>query len=204
MRILVFGDSITYGKVDSEGGWANRLRRHFDEQSTAHNHSRDFPNVYNQGISGDTAEDILKRFDVETSARAEDETIFIFAVGTNDSSLDDGQHRFSKEQFQKNFEDIIRKAQKYTDKILIVGLLPVDEKLTTPIPWRPKRHYTNEQILLFDGIIKTTATKSSLPYVPLFEDFKNKLDLFPDGLHPDSSGHKIMFDLIRPELEKLI
>lgn len=27
MRILIFGDSITYGAWDSEGGWADRLKR---------------------------------------------------------------------------------------------------------------------------------------------------------------------------------
>lgn len=203
MRILVFGDSITYGKVDSEGGWAARIRKYFDQQA-AKNYSRDFPNVYNQGISGDTAEDILKRFDVETEARLEEESIFVLAVGTNDASIDNGTPRYTEEQFQSNFEEILGKMEKHSGKILVLGLLPVDENLTTPIPWRPQRHYTNKQTVLFDGIIKEICQSRNLPHVPLFEAFKDKLDLFPDGLHPNDEGHRLIADLVRPELEKLL
>lgn len=30
MRILVFGDSIVYGAWDTEGGWAERLKKRED------------------------------------------------------------------------------------------------------------------------------------------------------------------------------
>jgi lysophospholipase L1-like esterase len=30
MRLLIFGDSITYGAWDIEGGWAARLRKFLD------------------------------------------------------------------------------------------------------------------------------------------------------------------------------
>lgn len=203
MRVLVFGDSISYGKVDTEGGWVSRVRKHFDIES-AKNYSRDVPNVYNQGISGDTAEDILQRFDVETKARVEDEVAFILAVGTNDSSVEDGAPRYTTQEFRANIEAIINKMRQHSIKILLVGLLPVNEELTTPIPWRPKRHYTNKQILLFDGVIRELAKAKRLPYLSLFEDFKDRLELFPDGLHPNDEGHKLMADLIQPELDKLL
>lgn len=203
MRILVFGDSITYGKVDSQGGWAARLKKEFDEEAVK-NYSRDLPNLYNLGISADTAEDILKRFDVETEARLDDENAFILAIGTNDSSVEDGKPQFTPDEFRANFEDILQKMLGHSDKVLVVGLLPVDEKLTTPIPWRPSRHYTNKQVLLFDGIIQDIAQKKNVPYVPLFDVFKSKLELFPDGLHPNDEGHQLIADLVKPELEKLL
>ncbi len=203
MRVLIFGDSITYGKVDTEGGWVGRLRKDFDREA-ANSNSLDFPNVYNQGVSGDTAEDILKRLDTEVKARLEKENIFIIAVGTNDSSLNNGTPLYSVEQFRINFEKIIQKMQDYSNKILVVGLLPVDEKLTTPIPWRPLRHYTNKQIRKFDEVIKELAYKEKLPYVSLFETFSKKLELFPDGLHPNDSGHQLIAELVKPELDKLV
>lgn len=203
MRILIFGDSITYGKVDTQGGWVGRLRRYFDEQA-AENYSRDLPNVYNQGISGDTAEDVLGRFDVEAKARLAEDDVFILAVGTNDSSVEDGTPRFTVEQFKENLEKIIEKMLGLSSKVMIVGLLPVDEKLTTPIPWRPKRHYTNKQVLLFDEVIQKLAHEKVLPYVSLFDDFKDKLDLFPDGLHPNDEGHQLIFEKLKPVVEELI
>ena len=32
-RILIFGDSITYGAWDKEGGWVQRLRKFLDERN---------------------------------------------------------------------------------------------------------------------------------------------------------------------------
>jgi acyl-CoA thioesterase I len=203
-RILVFGDSITYGKVDTQGGWTSRLRRYFDEQTADQNYKRNFPDVYNQGISADTAEDILKRLDVETSARIKEEIIFVLAIGTNDSVLDNGQPRYVQEKFQSNYKEILQRMEKYSNKILIVGLLPVNEELTTPVPWRTKRHYTNKQVLLFDEIIKDIAKSKNLPYVSLFNIFENKLDLFPDGLHPDDKGHQLIFEQVKPQVLKII
>ncbi len=204
MRVLVFGDSITYGKVDTEGGWVSRLRKQFDEEDARNNYARDLPNIYNQGISGDTAEGILQRFDVEAKARVEDELAFILAVGTNDSSVQDGTPRYTTEEFQANIEAIIQKMERYSKKILLIGLLPVNEDLTTPIPWRPKRHYTNEQVLSFDSVIQKVAKNRNLPYIPLFNDFKDRLELFPDGLHPNGAGHELIFKAVQPELDKLL
>lgn len=204
MRILVFGDSITYGKVDTQGGWAERLRQYFDIQA-AKDYSRDLPNVYNLGISGDTAEGILMRFDIEAKARSRDEDlIFIVAVGTNDSSLSNGKPLYTENDFEANLENILKKAKKYSSKLLLVGLLPVNEKLTTPIPWRLDRHYTNKQIVLFDEIVSKIARKNDIPYVPLLNKFKDKLDLFPDGLHPNDEGHQLIFEQVKPELDKLV
>lgn len=202
-RILVFGDSIAYGKVDTEGGWVARLRKYFDFQAAKHL-DRDLPNVYNQGVSGDTAEDILKRLEAETAARVEEETIFVLAVGTNDSVVDNGQPRYSEQQFRDNYQSIISKMKAHSNKILLVGILPVNESQTTPIPWRPHRHYLNRQILLFDSIISDTAKNNNLPYVSLFELFKDKLALFPDGLHPNNQGHQLICEQIQAKLQPLL
>ena len=75
-KILIFGDSIIWGAFDTEGGWATRLKKYFDE-----NRKEDFNyQVYNLGVSGDTTEDLLDRFEFETKQRIneEEETIFIF------------------------------------------------------------------------------------------------------------------------------
>jgi lysophospholipase L1-like esterase len=59
--ILCFGDSITQGYIDLEGGWTQRLRRHLDQDATVPRGATTFPAhaVFNLGISGDTAEGLL-------------------------------------------------------------------------------------------------------------------------------------------------
>ena len=94
-RILVFGDSIARGAVDLEkGGWVERLRIYFV------NNSKD-KSVYNLGISGDTTENLLKRFMNECKVREPE--IIIFAIGVNDSAIIQNKNNWvSEKDFQKN------------------------------------------------------------------------------------------------------
>jgi len=143
MSILVFGDSITWGTADFEhGGWVTRL---FIELG------RDFEiDVYNLGVSGDKTPDLLERFESETKARVEEgeEVILIFAIGINDSYFIHSKNTLMTplEEFKVNIQELIDRAQKISSKIIFVGLTPVDEPKTTPIPWNTDKSYTNENI----------------------------------------------------------
>src|SRR3989338_9595652 len=88
VQILIFGDSITYGAWDIEGGWVQRLRKYLDKKVINSNYE-EYYITYNLGISGDISGDIIKRFKKETEDRLNDKehnesVIFIFAIGTND------------------------------------------------------------------------------------------------------------------------
>src|SRR6266446_3620690 len=114
MRALVFGASITQGFWDTEGGWVNRLRRHYDSQVIKGLHPEEnYPTVFNLGISGDSTKGVLKRFNNEAKARV-----------------------WPGEEFKSRFE-------------------------------------AGE-------------------------------DLFADGLHPSDAGHELIFQLVCPELDKLL
>ncbi len=65
--ILVFGDSISYGAWDIEGGWVSRLRKFLDKKNLS---EENFDcKVYNLGISGDNSSGVLNRFEFETRQR---------------------------------------------------------------------------------------------------------------------------------------
>src|SRR3989344_3552583 len=88
--ILVFGDSITYGAWDTNGGWVQRLRTYLDKKQLAD--PKLYYELYNLGVSGDTSTDLLERFEAETKQRikrmsAKEEIIIIVAIGTNDSII---------------------------------------------------------------------------------------------------------------------
>ena len=80
-HVLIFGDSITYGAWDREGGWAKRLRSFLDEKQLSD--SNIFYTTYNLGISGENTDDLLKRIDSEIKPRLDEseETVIIFAIG---------------------------------------------------------------------------------------------------------------------------
>lgn len=198
-RILIFGDSITWGAVDPEGmGWANRLQKYLYSKS-----DRDI-SVYNLGISGDTTEGLLKRFRVECEARKIDESLkIIFAIGTNDSRYINTKEtpEVTEEKFVENLEWLINVAREFTDKIVFIGLISVDESKTSPIPWSPTKHYTSENISKYDSAIKSVCDKQNLPFMDMSGVISN--ERMPDGLHPDAEGHRKIFEKVKDELDKL-
>ncbi len=197
MKILVFGDSIAHGVWDREGGWAQRLRRFLDEKK--------FPiPLFNLSITTETTEDLLKRFEFETEQRMRgDEIIIIFAIGVNDSQIFRGRELVPPERFEKNVEKLVNLAGKYTEKIVFLGLLPVDEEKTNPVAWNPDVSYRNDRIEKYNGIIKKVCEARGIPFIDLFgewfDDYKNYLD---DGLHPNSEGHKRIFETVKNFLIK--
>ena len=200
-RILVFGDSITYGAWDAmRGGWADRLKS-FCMERELENPEFDYP-VYNLGISGDNSREMVKRFEFEASQRLEeDEPIIIFAIGINDSQFvkSEDDFRVPKNEFRKNIEQLIKFSRKFSSKIVFIGLTAVDELKVNPNPWDNNKSYKNEYIEKYDFIIKSICKEKKIHFINIYEEF-NKLDykkLLEDGLHPNSEGHKKIFEIVR-------
>jgi lysophospholipase L1-like esterase len=116
-NILCFGDSITYGAWDSQGGWVTRLRERIDRICIESDLEK-FYLTYNLGISSDTSERLLERFDSELAARMleEGQPRFVFSIGTNDSIwlVDEDKHCVELEEFKSNIHAIIEKSRKHT------------------------------------------------------------------------------------------
>src|SRR5215472_15475191 len=114
--ILVFGDSIVMGLWDERGGWVERL---WQGRSRI---------VYNLGVDGETSEDVKARFNDEAKARdANKNSIIVFAVGVNDSSRIDRANRVKLANYIRNMEEMIDQAKSFTDRIICVGLAPIDQ-----------------------------------------------------------------------------
>jgi lysophospholipase L1-like esterase len=205
-HILVFGDSIASGAFDSEsGGWVNRLSIELMKSSG----NRHF--VYNLGVSGDNSENVVERFRREAEIRLDDDEnsdIFIFAVGINDSQflIKEQKTRVSEIDFENNINELIKQAREFSESIIFVGITPANEDKTIPIGWDANKAYKNELIQKYNSIIRKTCDTQRVEFVDVLNpfkeiDYKNLLD---DGLHPNSEGHKKIFDLVLPELKKLI
>jgi len=200
MTIFIFGDSITYGAWDKEGGWAQRLRKFFSEKDLK---DGDSVYVYNMGVPGDNTDDLLRRFRFETEGRIDkgENVIFVFAIGINDSqfSKEKNDNRVLLEQFNNNIRSLMISAGEISSKIIFVGLTPVDEQKTTPIPWNTNAFYRNEYIEKYDEILKNICKERNVLFVDIMglfngSDYKN---LFKDGLHPNSAGHQKIFEIIK-------
>lgn len=206
-RILVFGDSITYGAWDKESGWVQRLRKLIDKKNISDPINADFL-IYNLGVSSDTSQSVLERFEseIKSRSRGNEELILIFAIGINDSHYIHSKNNFTytHQEFQDNLQNIISLAKNYSSKIIFLGLTPVDDSKMDPSPWNKDESYKNEYIQEFNNIIKSVCKKNDVYFIEIFKklikkDYKN---LLIEGLHPNTNGHKKIFQIVKNFLIK--
>jgi lysophospholipase L1-like esterase len=195
MDICIFGDSITWGANDNEGGgWVTRLRNDLAERDIS---------VYNCGISGDNTDDLLQRFGVEAKAREPE--VIVFAIGINDSQYTGGREntRVSKEKFVSNLQELTTQAKKFTNKILFVGLTHVDELKVMPIPWSDEnKNYDNTNVDLYNSLVEQVCKEHGLPFLNILSLVA--AEEMDDGLHPNAEGHRKMYKAIKGFIENEI
>lgn len=205
MRILIFGDSIAYGEYDSRGGWANRLYLEYLNRQ-ANDLEGDHPFIFNLSVGGETTRGVIKRLPPETEGRRwpGEEFTFVFAIGINDSRRlsETGQAVSSPEAYAKDLQTLVALARTYSQKILFIGLTPVDDDI-----FRDDK-YSNARIWEFEQVLRQFVQDNNLPFVPLFEGFKTRLEagekLLLDGLHPNDAGHDYMIEKIRTALKRTL
>jgi isoamyl acetate esterase len=206
-QILIFGDSITYGAWDKEGGWAQRLRKWLDEIVISSNYKEYFI-TYNLGIDGDTSEGLLKRFEQEAKPRIwpDEETIIIITIGANDCIFHNKtqKHKTDPEKYKTNLQDTFKLAKKYTKKIIFVGDSPIDGKKLDPIPWFSDYSFKPEHLETFMQIAKQACEENNAHFIDLQSKLGKGFEkLLVDGSHPNSEGHKKIFEIVKSNLIQL-
>jgi lysophospholipase L1-like esterase len=199
-RLMVFGDSIAHGHGDSEGGWFDRLKRFLEFREGEWT-------VHNLGVSGDTVPGLLARVEVEASPRMreDEETVLLFQIGLNDSQVlnPSKKTRFTLKQFEENLEKLVRKALRVSSKVFFLGLTPVDDSRTDPMPWAPDKSYFDGRAREFSRVIEKVCREHGLVFVGVREKFGKDFEkLLEDGAHPNSRGHELIFGLVKKSLRE--
>lgn len=176
-RICFIGDSFVNGTGDEQAlGWVGRLCAKASQQGLDLTY-------YNLGIRGNTSRDVLARIDNDLSLRlgkAIDERVVI-SFGVNNTLLEEGVPRVSLDESVENLTEIIQIVKtKYS--LLIVGLLPVDDK------------QQNIRIKSINDAYKLIAEKLEIPFVDVFEQLESNHNYRSeikktDGAHPKSQGY---------------
>src|SRR5260370_26419437 len=162
MRVLVFGDSITQGYWDTEGGWVDKLRKHYDELQVQ-DFDKDQPTIFNLGISADTSRNVLARAEAEVKGRNRQDitTIVLVQIGVNDSCAEPSGNMVPLEEYKANLENIIETLRPISSKTIFVGLSACDEAKTTRVPWG-EYHYTNKSMTAHEDQLKAVAEATNI------------------------------------------
>ncbi len=208
MIVFFFGDSIIQGFWDSDGGWPGRVRKSFDAMYLA-GKSDNYSSFFNLGVDGDDTRNIAKRFDNEVAARfsGKDEIVFVFATGTNDTIFRQENNSSEPFEYVERLADLHGKAKKYSDRILFVGLTPVQDELLNPMPWSETgKCYSTERMRLFDETLRSFCSQRGAVYINVWNKFDEHdlNDLMHDGVHPNSMGHEIIYNEVKKALSKIL
>ncbi len=55
--------------------------------------------------------------------------------------------------------------------------------------------------------MRDVAAEKKIPLIDVYEAFqqdRGRLDYFPDGLHPDARGHRVIADLLVDRLSRIL
>lgn len=203
MRLLAFGDSITYGSWDTEGGWVERLKKRA-HTVTVMSAGTTKMQIINLGIGGNTSTALRARIESEIESRLSPgwPLAVSILIGTNDGRSIDGRPEVTIEQYEENIETLITLVQKYTDKLVLIGLPPLG---TDTLNFKGQV-YTDATIKRYDEVLRQVATRRGVTYVAtrqLFEDAAPQDVFCYDLLHPSDKGHQIIARCIGQYIQEL-
>lgn len=201
---LFFGDSITYGEYDGIfGGWVDILKRYALQK---YNEGNNELILFNLGIGGETTEGLLNRMSHEMKARnSVDGNIIFIGYGANDLAKKDENQLVNPEQFKTNIEIAVQNAKQYSKDIYLVSILPLSENIDSKVSPTGKVR-TNEDVLIYNQILKTIATENSLNYIDFHSAFLHDKEILlsKDGVHPNEKGYGLMAEIAIPIIEKYL
>ncbi|GLC31376.1 GDSL-type esterase/lipase family protein [Clostridium omnivorum] len=184
MKILLIGDSLTYGYgVDHDKSWAYLLSK---------NKSID---IINKGINGDTTAGMLFRAYEDISSNL---SCFTVIMGGSNDILSDLSYNYVKD----NIILIIEEAQSLGSEPILAIQPPVVPIMAERL-WSSGVNYykVNEEIKAYRNEILSYAIDNRIKYIDFFTPFHRLLEedkainYYLDGLHLNSKGNQLLYDL---------
>lgn len=198
-RIIIFGDSISFGSNDQTfGGWAVRLKGYFAKTGQFHH-------VFNLGISGENSGQILKRMKSEIAPRKsldpEKKLLLLIGISINDTRISgsvNDKPEVSKGEFVDNLAKFCFLGKEIADEFVFVGMTNVDEEKTNPwqeVVERRVACWRNDVVEEYNDIAKEYCKQNKVRFIDMFGLLEPSE--LPDGLHPNEIGHEKMYEKIK-------
>lgn len=177
----------------------------------AANYEQSFPYLVAQKIAGPETKVTHLNFsypgyktydlvrDMLPEAIASQPDIITILIGVNDVHNND-----NRQQFRRNYEDILQQLSTKTDaKINVISLPLLGSKYSS---WPGYRAYYSSKSLIFNKIIRELAEKYQINYIDLTNSTR-QYSLTPgyyavDGFHPAGLGYQYWSQIIYDHLDK--
>lgn len=203
MKTLIFGDSIAWWAFDHHWWWVERLKgAYLAWWQENYNHG-----IYNFSISGATSRGLDCWIDQSCKhfkSIISDQTQIIINIWSNDAMGEETTDPFIPiSEFENNIFNAITVAQKYTNTVIILWNVPIDENCT--LPWKVGEYtfwMLNNNQELYNKKLEVIAKKTWCIYISCRDRINPKTDL-DDGVHPNSEWHQKIFTRMKTILDEL-
>lgn len=195
MRILFFGDSITYsGRLFEDDRVLGSGYPRFVEATLGFEQPNQHTFI-NRGISGNRIVDLYARIKCDVLNLKPD--VISILIGVNDvwHELLERPNGVTPEKFFKVYSMLIEEIKEALPNIKIMIMEPFCLKApATEGNWE----YFSTEVPKRAEMAKKIAEKYNLTYIPLQEKFDKLCELAPatywleDGVHPTAQGHKFL------------
>lgn len=184
LRIACVGDSITFGsgiKDRNANSYPSQLSAILGKNTT----------VSNFGVSGAT---LLKKGNKPywnqpkyKAALEFKPDVVIIKLGTNDSKPENWKH---KAEYVPDYVELIESFQKLESKPTVW--------ICYPVPAYPGRWGITDKVMKEEVIplIDEVAKQAGVKIINLYSALSDKKDMFPDTVHPNAAGAKVMAETI--------
>jgi lysophospholipase L1-like esterase len=206
-RVFIDGSSTAYGLWGGqEGGWGERVKRAHMPDEPSPDGKRPLWKVYNLASPHRTINEIVSQLPefIENYRRDDNTLIAVVMVGQIESRYtgDSLQPDMPIEKFENSLRNLAAVALQQSVKLVLVGTTPVVEDKVKSVG-HLACHYDMEQRTAYDSTISSISSEVDAPYVhimtPLLNEQKTgNIVMDVDGLHPNSNGHALIYDLVHP------
>ncbi|WP_225840137.1 GDSL-type esterase/lipase family protein [Streptomyces sp. NK08204] len=184
-RIVIVGDSISYGRCDPQGGWAAQLAAtHIAANESEHR-------VFNLAVPGSTLADVSEQTPQLLAPRHPD--TLIVAAGINDSAVSLAASDADRDGLQSITDHLISlatTAQRHNARMVVVGPAWLDE---TRVGDFEGLRFTTARALILRATLQTWCEDNHIDYLDIWEPLRDQPHLLVDGLHPNHEGHKELY-----------
>lgn len=151
--------------------------------------------VYNRGISGDTSDRLLERF--ESNVISIQPSNIVLLIGTNDFG-----YGLPMQETVDNIDKILSMISKKCSgaNVILQAVYPVNTKM------RKYDKKKNAKIPVLNAMLKELAKKHSVTFLDLTKELSDnngdlKAEYTYDGLHPNVFGFEVVAESIIPLLK---
>lgn len=210
VRIVALGDSITNGVGLAGVGEAETFREIARRELTA---KLGKPvEVVNAGVNGDIAPLAIKRLERDVLARKPDLVTIMF--GGNEAGFYRPETngfadtpRVEREQFQTALDTLVDRLQAARIAVVLMTCPPMTERYWGMHLEPYRKHGINFLVQDYAQAMRDVAADKRVALVDVYRAFDQnpeRLQYFPDGLHPDARGHRVIADLLVEHLASII